>query len=195
MGFDPSPIHCLIFSGVAFVIFAIIYSVKHGNIWQYLFRFALTAYLIFVFAKTLCPIYFGNSGMREAFNMEGEWHVSECIHLVPFADGISRDDLLNVVMTIPFGFILPLIRKRTSFVNALLAGLAFGLGIELLQLLIAVLQGFTFNYVDTSDVICNCLGTIIGWLIIAGIISLVKRGHSDEPETQLLGCIASREIK
>ena len=57
------------------------------------------------------------------------------------SDEVTADDILNAAMTVPFGVLITLIRKKTTWKNALAAGAAFGTATELLQLAIAAIQG------------------------------------------------------
>lgn len=69
------------------------------------------------------------------------------MNLVPFIDVSSgkgdfiRQVVLNIIMTIPFGFLLPLIKnKKTNLIKIILYTFLLSLGIELLQPLINVLD-------------------------------------------------------
>ena len=193
MSFDPGFGACVFLSFISTIIFAIIYLIRHGNKLKYLFGALFSVYLIFAMSYTICPIYF-NSAMRESF-FESGWKVTDCIYLVPFKDGITWDDWLNVILTFPFGFMLPLIKRRFTWRHAVVSGLGFGLAVELIQLLTAILQGFTFKYVDTSDVICNFVGTMLGWSVIEGFILLVQRKCKDGNSGSLVNYLVERIVK
>lgn len=65
----------------------------------------------------------------------------------------------NVVVFIPFGFLLPYIQKRCkSFLVLLLNAFLFVLGIEVFQLFSA------FGAFDVDDILLNCVGATIGWI-------------------------------
>lgn len=82
------------------------------------------------------------------------------IHLIPFGTFESPVPyLLNILMTIPLGFLLPFIWPSFRSVKRVaLTGLGFSLAIELSQLL--NLRGTT-----TDDLIMNTLGAVIGYFI------------------------------
>ena len=83
------------------------------------------------------------------------------INLVPFAYMFSdyRNSLLNVLLFVPLGFLLPVLWKRfRSFFWTGLLGFSFSLSIELLQLL-------TLRATDINDLMTNTTGTILGWLL------------------------------
>lgn len=89
------------------------------------------------------------------------------MNLVPFIDVSSgkgdfiRQVVLNIIMTIPFGFLLPLIKnKKTNLIKIILYTFLLSLGIELLQPLIN-----DFRSSDITDLITNVLGGIIGYIL------------------------------
>lgn len=65
----------------------------------------------------------------------------------------------NVIVFIPFGFLLPYIQKRCRhFLILLLNAFLFVLGIEVFQLFSA------FGAFDVDDILLNCIGAAIGWV-------------------------------
>lgn len=65
----------------------------------------------------------------------------------------------NVVVFIPFGFLLPYIQDRCRrFFITLLNAFLFVLGIEVFQLFSA------FGAFDVDDILLNCVGAAIGWV-------------------------------
>lgn len=87
------------------------------------------------------------------------------LNLVPLIH-LTKDDfetsILNVLMTIPFGFGLPFITKST-LTKIAIVGLLLGIIIESLQGIIGLLNGFSFRVVDINDLIFNFIGTLIGY--------------------------------
>lgn len=82
------------------------------------------------------------------------------INLVPFKDGIELSDILNIILFIPFGFLLPTLwEKYRNLKSTLYYGLFFSFTIEISQLF--VLRRAT----DINDLIMNTIGTICGWII------------------------------
>lgn len=88
------------------------FAVKKGSIWKYVFGAAFTVYLMCAASITVFPIQFSPT-IRAIFAEEG-WKITDCIVLVPFKDGITADDILNAAMTVPFGVLITLIRKKTT---------------------------------------------------------------------------------
>ena len=78
----------------------------------------------------------------------------------------------NIVLFIPFGFLLPLCMKQgCNFFVMLLNAFLFVLGIEVFQLFSA------FGAFDVDDILLNCLGAVMGYClyIIAKAIKKQKR--------------------
>lgn len=92
-------------------------------------------------------------------------------NLSPFSDK-SIDIvayLLNVVLFLPFGFLLPLIwPEKDKFWKVLLAGAAFSMLIELSQLL-------NIRNSDIDDLLLNTLGTVVGFVLYRRYAALTKR--------------------
>ena len=88
------------------------------------------------------------------------------IHLIPFDDYINgrgdfvRQVALNVIMTVPFGLLLPfaLKKKDRSLLKVTLFTFLLSLMIEVLQPLINGIRSF-----DVTDLITNTTGGIIGY--------------------------------
>lgn len=96
-------------------------------------------------------------------------------NLIPFKGSFNaiRTSLLNIVMTIPFGFGLPFI-KEVNLKKIAIYGVLLGISLESLQLIIALIVGFTLRYVDINDVIFNFTGTILGYMLFLGFMSVFK---------------------
>lgn len=116
-------------------------------------------YLSFVLYFTLMPVV---TSLPFIFN-----HSYQQMNLVPFVDVINgrgdfvRQVVLNVIMTIPFGFLFPLIKNgKPGLLKTALYTFILSLSIELLQPLI---NGF--RSADITDIITNTLGGIIGYVM------------------------------
>lgn len=95
---------------------------------------------------------------------------------VKFEPKLWRNIILNILMFVPFGFLLPLgIRKMGVFWKTWLAGFLFAGCIEVLQL---VLKRGVFEW---DDIINNTLGVMIGFGFFA-IGSALFGKREDEPE-------------
>ena len=116
-------------------------------------------YLSFVLYFTLMPII---TSLPFVFN-----HSYVPMNLVPFIDvstgrgDFIRQVVLNIVMTIPFGFLLPLIKnKKINLMKIVLYTFLLSLGIEILQPLIN-----DFRSSDITDLVTNIFGGIIGYIL------------------------------
>lgn len=81
------------------------------------------------------------------------------INLIPFSDGLNIQHLLNIVLFMPLGFMIPLfwVQYRTPF-KTILTGAFFSIVIEVCQL-------FNLRATDIDDLLMNTLGTCVGYLI------------------------------
>ena len=76
--------------------------------------------------------------------------------------GFLEGAVLNVLLFVPFGYLLPLLWTRVArWWKLLLCGLFVSLSIELLQLV--TLRGMF----DLDDLMNNTLGALLGWLCFA----------------------------
>lgn len=102
--------------------------------------------------------------------------LQEEINLIPFRDGISLSMILNVIMFMPLGFLLPLLWKEyQSLVRTAIIGFCFSCGIEFCQL-------FNRRVSDVDDLLMNTLGAILGWLIwiVFSRITHLKYGRRNQ---------------
>lgn len=116
-------------------------------------------YLSFVLYFTLMPII---TSLPFIFN-----HTYIKMNLEPFIDVLNgRGDFirqvgLNVIMTIPFGFLITLVRnKKTKLLNVIFCTFLLSLVIELLQPLINGVRSS-----DITDIITNTIGGIVGYVL------------------------------
>lgn len=86
-------------------------------------------------------------------------------------DGSSRAMLLNVLIFVPFGILVPLLKSRTAPVFTVLAGIATTVAIESLQLIL------TFGYFTYSDIIFNSAGAALGMAVYAIFIRKMGEDH------------------
>ncbi len=100
--------------------------------------------------------------------------------LIPLADlifdplGYAKTSVLNILLFVPLGFLLPLIWDRYRISRrTLLAGFGLSLAVEFLQI-------FTFRLTDINDLIMNTLGTGLGYLLFQ---SLTEKLHLNPEKT------------
>lgn len=148
---------------IDFTVLALIYIFLLWGRWKargrdiLLVNTLMYIYFSFVLYFTLMPII---ASIPFVLN-----HPYTPMNMVPFIDvSLGRGDffrqvVLNILMTVPFGFLFPLVENRTGrFGRTVLCCFAMSLGIELLQPLI---NGFRSS--DITDLITNVLGGIIGY--------------------------------
>ncbi|SJS15989.1 VanZ family protein [Clostridioides difficile] len=88
------------------------------------------------------------------------------INLIPFDSVDILTYILNIIMFMPLGFLLPLIWKNfRNIINVSLTGLGFSLAIELCQL-------FNLRATDIDDLMMNTLGAVLGYFIWVGVNNL-----------------------
>lgn len=95
-----------------------------------------------------------------------------------------RNIVLNVLLLVPFGFLLPLgVKWFRGFFKTYLAGILLSLAIEVYQLV------FSVGIFEVADLFHNTLGTMIGYgcyAIVRQVVSLRKREKGKWGYTLLL---------
>ncbi|MBJ7948911.1 VanZ family protein [Bacillus cereus group sp. N24] len=151
---------------------------KNVNWWKELIRFLFVVYICMVVAVTLFPLPIGFPSSAE--------NLSRSVNIIPFASifkdigqiGSAYDgDVLfmiglivrnvggNVLLLIPLGFLAPIIWDTYKKIkNTILLGFTISVSIELLQLIESLFSG-SARITDIDDVICNVLGSIVGYFI------------------------------
>lgn len=102
------------------------------------------------------------------------------LNLVPFRDiynsyrGARKDMVLNVLMFIPFGFLISVLKEKTLLKTILLSFLC-SLFIETTQLLYACTSIASIRTCDITDIITNTTGGIIGFILYKIFNILLKK--------------------
>ena len=124
--------------------------------------------IYFVFATYLAAVYLF-VGMPTLQFMRFDLSLT----LMPFRPMIAdfKNTILNIVLFIPVGFMLPFLwKKYNTLKTTLFFGFSMSLAIELLQIL-------TYRATDINDLIANTLGAVVGYFafrITACIFPSVK---------------------
>ncbi len=150
---------------IDFAVLVFLYVFVFFRKWRSRGRDSLTvntlmyAYLSLVLCFTMMPVVVSIPSMLD--------HPYKSMNLVPFIDvSLGRGDffrqvLLNVIMTMPFGFLFPLTRsKRAGFGTTVFFCFLMSLGIELLQ-------PFFDRSPDVTDLITNVTGGALGYGLYA----------------------------
>jgi len=110
--------------------------------------------LYFLFSCYLSAVYV-LVGLPNVTYIRPEMNLS----LIPFVGMIAdfHNSVLNILLFIPLGIILPVLWKKYRILNrTLLFGFTMSVAIELLQML-------TFRATDVNDLITNTVGTVLGF--------------------------------
>ena len=169
MIFTLYPLFCILLPCVIYILLQILLAHKKTNMVHIVWVGIFLVYVYLVLETT------GIGTIWEAGQYAGMEFQKE-INLVPFHNGIHLSMILNVVMFMPLGFLLPLIWKNyQSLFRTALTGLGFSFGIEFCQL-------FNRRVSDVEDLLMNMLGTMLGWgiwLCFSYIVRL-KYGRRNE---------------
>lgn len=97
------------------------------------------------------------------------------VDVVPFQEITNIGFWLNVVMTMPVGGLILLLKNaRVRFIILWLYGLLLGIFIESMQFIQDnSIKGFS-RFVDINDVISNMLGVVLGFYLLLGVINLIN---------------------
>ncbi|PEB50069.1 hypothetical protein CN971_19825 [Bacillus thuringiensis] len=158
---------------------------KHMIWWKEIISFLFVVYICMVVAVTLFPLPIGFPSNIENLNRS--------VNIIPFAsiikdinqigsayDGdalfmiglIVRNVGGNILLLMPLGFLAPILwDKYKKFKNTILLGFTISVSIELLQLIESLFSGWT-RVIDIDDVICNILGSILGYCIYTILLKL-----------------------
>jgi glycopeptide antibiotics resistance protein len=124
----------------------------------YIFVFYLAVVLSFTGIPSLMDIVQNRFGIITPTGLNFPAHEINWIPFYWLTEGV-RPYLENILLFIPFGFMLSLIwKKYETLWKTGLAGLIFSLIIELSQL-------FNTRITDIDDLLMNTLGALTGWVI------------------------------
>ncbi|MDM7991326.1 VanZ family protein [Arthrobacter sp. zg-Y877] len=107
-----------------------------------------------VVGNTVLPIHIGGPTYDEP------WWIH--LNLVPLVHAELGDMVMNVLVFIPLGILLPLISRIRSAVGVLLVGFLVSLTMEVLQFVNAVLAGGG-HIADVNDLLANTVGAPLGY--------------------------------
>lgn len=155
----------------------VLYALRRRG-WRFLLVLAaFWVYLLALVNAVLFPIYLPEPGSGWAYDsvasqMEHLRHIHG-LNLIPFYFGrcwelprpCAIGILENILMTVPFGVLYPLLRPLPARRIPLLA-LGVGLGTESAQLLVMLLIRANYRSVDINDTLFNALGVILGYLLL-----------------------------
>lgn len=135
-------------------------------------RLVWTVYLAGLVAVTFFPF-------EVAIGAEWQRDLGIGLNLVPGRSVELVSYKLNVLMTVPLGFLLPIVSRLRNVVTVTLVGMLTSCSIELLQLVTRLTLGATRS-TDVDDVIANTIGTAIG-VIVFHWCAVLARGPGRSP--------------
>lgn len=152
----------------------------------------LCVYFYFVIKITQFPILAG-----ELYAEDLGGHYWRSINLVPFRGSLNLGSIQNIIMTMPLGFLIPLIRtKATSIKQIALVGICSGFILEALQLAQLLVNTFTFRVIDVNDVLFNFCGVLIGYFCLKVLRKIVLMiNFSKKPEINSIGIVSYFELR
>ena len=170
---QPGPVLVPLLIGVV-VVWLLVLGHRRALTWgRALTVLVTTAYALGVVAVTFFPwqLPFASPDVLVAGGLpplEGrgsDVSLHSLLNVVPL-DGLDPQTfLLNIVMTVPLGMLLPLLVRVRSVPAAALVGLGVSATIEVGQGVGDVLLGMG-RTVDVNDLIANVTGTVLGLLVL-----------------------------
>ena len=129
--------------------------------YRFLTFLALIAYIGFIFCST---VFFREIQQNCKYNLHPFWSYNAILN---GRDDLVTENIMNIVMFMPVGFLLRMAFVEIKWRAVLLIGLSLSIGIEMLQFVYS--KGFT----EFDDVMHNTLGCMIGY----GVYALVKYSY------------------
>lgn len=97
--------------------------------------------------------------IRQLIHSARTWGIKNIPHELTFMVPGIRNVIGNILLLLPFGYLVPLVLKRIDdWRKAALLGISASLLIEITQLLTH------HGYFDVDDIILNAGGCVLGWL-------------------------------
>ncbi|MFF3025297.1 VanZ family protein [Gottfriedia sp. NPDC057948] len=96
--------------------------------------------------------------------------LNQYIELLPFRSifisltrGLWIQVIGNIIMFVPLGVFIGLYKSNYLFNNVILLVFLYSLLIEITQLCISLVTGYPSRVFDTSDLLLNTIGGLMGW--------------------------------
>lgn len=152
---------------IVLLLIGVVIMQRRGKGLPYVVAFTLFGlYLILAMRRTLFPMHL----YGEYVDVMREEPFRARISLLPFFLGYGLTPalliniVLNVILTIPFGFGLNfLVRLRP--LSWIFLSLLVGGGIEATQLALSLVLGYAYRVIDIHDAFANTLGVLLGYAL------------------------------
>lgn len=163
-----------LYSFVIIIPLSIWMKKRNENISKIILYSIFIVYIFGFIAQICLPINYRGTSIVENIK---NYPYSEYIYIIPFKQkyfDINQSDallriiksyILNIILTIPFGVLFPLI-KPVKTKNIIWIAVMVGIIAETIQLLTGLIFGNQFRITHIDDVIMNAIGVIIGFLIL-----------------------------
>lgn len=122
--------------------------------------FVLCVYAAGVVANTVFPIFLDKPARGTPW--------TSLVVIVPLADYELFDAVENIVVFVPVGMLVPLLRAGASWRRVVAVAAAFSLAIEMAQLVTGHLLGGG-HVADASDLVCNVVGAALGFGLLSAL--------------------------
>jgi len=157
---------------VLFIVYITFNFIKHKNkkkFIEYIVSFGLLIYIAGIVKVAIFPFHIF-LGDKQPFNI---YLLSQYIELLPIRSivislsrGLWIQVIGNIIMFVPLGVFIGLYKSNYLFKNVILIVFLSSLLIEITQLCISLVTGYPSRVFDTSDLILNTIGGLIGWWLL-----------------------------
>ncbi len=162
------PFICVILPCLIYQIFAI----KQGDLKEktYLVPHLIWVYIFLIYIYLAISVA-GIGSVWDIGQYSGIIRLEE-INLILFNSNGILTYILNIIMFMPLGFLLPLIWERfRNPIRVFLTGVGFSLAIEICQL-------FNHRATDIDDLVMNSLGAVLGyfiWIFVSNLFNSINK--------------------
>ena len=144
-----------------------------GKVWSVLFVCYSAEVICMVFFFSSIRYFWGSLFLNNRpDNIIKVLFCKGTVNLIPdFYKNIDRENILNMILFMPFGILYPLAKRDRSWIRTVLTGVICVIGAEVLQPMV----GRSF---DVNDIILNTAGVFISaslFFLIAWVIKRLKR--------------------
>lgn len=173
---------------LAFIPIIFLFAKKKINFSYFIVLLIFYLYIYKLFEITFLPIPLNAQAIHELSVIHSK---DKLINVIPFYDYISHVNKYNlrfmvkqaamqyggnILLFVPFGFILPIIkRKIIGFKKILLISLIVSFCIEASQLSVSLLIHTLYRYADIDDIITNVIGALAGFLLFKLFLSFTRK--------------------
>lgn len=124
---------------------------------------ALCVYVAGIVANTVFPVFLDKPVSSAPWGSH--------LAVVPFVDYEVADAVMNVLVFVPVGVLVPLLAPRASWRRAVAAAAVLSLTIEVTQLVTAHLLGGG-HIADVNDLIFNVTGGAVGFAVFSALVKI-----------------------